>query len=118
MNERVRIIGGGLIAALLAVGVVEVIYSLTEAITAGRLIALVVTIITTGVLYALTYVYSGARQGELKGLPAGIFAGAIGGLLSWAIAEAIFGSFQVTGLLLVALIGGFLFSVQIDPQEA
>lgn len=117
MTEKFTIIIGGIVAALIAVGVVELIYGVTATLTAGRLITLVVAMLSTGILYALTYAMTGAKKGDLAGMTGGIFAGAIGGILSWAIGEAIFGPFAVTGLVIVALVGGFLFSAQIDPEQ-
>jgi hypothetical protein len=116
MNERIGIVLGGLIAAFVAIGLIEIIFTFTEGIFAGRLIAIATTLITTGILYALTYVSTQGRDGELSDVAAGVFAGAVGAILSWAIGESLFGPFALTGLVVAALIGGLLFSLQIDPK--
>ncbi len=116
MNTKLGIVIGGIIAAAIAVGVVSSIYNLTETIFAGRIIAIAASLITSGILYTITYTLSDARNGELEGVAAGVFAGAVGGILTWAIGDAIFGPFALTGLIITALIGGFIMSMQIDAR--
>ena len=116
INHRAGILIGGLLAALVAVGLVETIHGFASGLFAARLITIFLTIVLIGLLYALTYILTNGRDGNLAGGLPGIFAGAIGGVLAWAIGESLFGPFALTGLLLTALIGGLLFSLQVDPK--
>lgn len=116
MNTKIAILGGGLLAGIIAAFVVQGYDQLTEGLPLGGLLTMIMALVTTGILYALVYATTGSMSEVMEGMPTGLFAGAVGGILIWAIAGSIFGPFTAAGILASGAVGGLLFGSVVDPR--
>jgi hypothetical protein len=116
MNNKIAILGGGLLAGIVAAFVVQGYDQLTEGWPLAGLLTMILALVTTGILYAVVYATTGSLGEAMEGMPTGLFAGAVGGILIWAIGGAIFGPFTAAGILASGAVGGLLFGSAVDPK--
>jgi hypothetical protein len=117
MNSKIGILGIGLLAGIMAAFMIQGYDRLTEGLFGGGLLTMILALVTTGILYALVYATTGTLKEEVEGTSAAFFAGAVGGIFTWAIGGAIFGPFTAVGVLVAGAIGGFLFGAVVEPRH-